>query len=64
MENLSSVIVVVIEPFCYSCAVVEWGDEDVMVLEEFEVMGEGREECADYSTRLSWRASREFANIY
>ena len=63
MENLSSVIIVMMEPLCYSCAVVKWGNEDIVTLESFEVRSEDREECADYSTRLVWRAAREFAYI-
>ena len=34
-----------------------------MSLESFEVTSEGREERGDYSTRLVWRAAREFAYI-
>jgi len=65
MENLGSVIIVVIEPLCYSRAVIEWGDEDIMALENFEVMSEGREECADNSTSLARRAcaAREYTDI-
>jgi len=65
MENLGSVIIVVIEPLCYGCAVIEWGDEDIVALESFEVKSEGREECADNSTSLVRRsgAAREYTDI-
>ena len=65
MENLGSVIIVVIEPLCYGCAVIEWGDEDIVALESFEVKSEGREECADNSTSLARRAgaAREYTDI-